>query len=341
MNLKNINLASIHTIKTEEATKTALIMPFLVELGYNVFNPEEVIPEFVADIAKRNGEKVDYAIKINGKVSIVIEAKDLNEKLENHSKQLARYFVNTEAKIAILTNGLEYWFYTDLEKDNIMDVDPFFKINLKDYSKEQEEQLKDFTKEHFDENRLYGNAEKLRIQKKLATEIVRQFRDPSDEFTKVIINDIYSGTKTQAVLGEYKEYIKAAYENVMNAEMMKRIFPNQEVNLELDDAEKPVKKERIVETTENEMAIFNYIKAMLRNEEEVSVADLYWKDNASYFNILLDNKVTKWIIRVFDKKELKIVIYNEDGELNYILNDSMEIFNHRQEILDAINSRRK
>lgn len=314
-------------------------MPFLVELGYNVFNPEEVIPEYTADIAKRNGEKVDYAIKINGKISIVIEAKDVNENLAKHSKQLARYFVNTEAKIAILTNGIEYWFYTDLEKDNIMDIDPFFKISLKEYTPEQETQLKDFTKENFDENRLYGNAEKLRIQKKLAAEIVKQFRDPDDEFTKAIINDIYLGVKTQAILSEYKEYIKAAYEEIMNKEMMKRIFPNQDVSIDLEsDVEE--KKERIIETTENEIAILNYIKAMLRNEQSISVNDISGKDNSSYFNILLDNKVTKWIVRVFDRKELKVIIINSEGEETFYLEDPIGIFEYKKQILEAIEFRK-
>lgn len=335
MNLKNINISNINTIKTEEATKTALIMPFLVELGYNVFNPEEVIPEFVADIAKRNGEKVDYAIKINGKVSIVIEAKDIKENLSNHSKQLARYFVNTEAKIAILTNGLEYWFFTDLEKDNIMDNDPFFKINLTDYTKEQEEQLKDFTKEHFDENRLYGNAEKLRIQKKLATEIVNQFRDPSDEFTRVIINDIYSGTKTQAVLTEYREYIKAAYENVMNAEMMKRIFPNQDVELEVEDKVVTEVKKKEANTTENELAVYNYIQVMLQAECKQKGIKLTWKDNLSYFNILLNGKVSKCIVRVFDKKELKATIYTPEDELVIELNTPLDILEYKEQVKQA------
>ena len=37
-------------IGTKESTKTALVMPFINALGYDVFNPFEVAPEFTADV---------------------------------------------------------------------------------------------------------------------------------------------------------------------------------------------------------------------------------------------------------------------------------------------------
>lgn len=110
MNLEQINIKNINDIQTEEATKMSLILPFIQELGYNVFDINEVIPEYTADIGKRKGEKVDYAIKINDKINFIIEAKCVNEKLDKHPKQLARYFANTDTKIGILTNGLIYRF---------------------------------------------------------------------------------------------------------------------------------------------------------------------------------------------------------------------------------------
>jgi len=56
-------------LQTEEATKNALIMPFINILGYDIFDPTEVIPEFIADIGIKKGEKVDYAIVKDGKIS--------------------------------------------------------------------------------------------------------------------------------------------------------------------------------------------------------------------------------------------------------------------------------
>ncbi len=110
------------SLQTEEATKTAIIMPFFAMLGYDVFNPQEFVPEFTADVGTKKGEKVDYAIVDNGNPIILIEAKWIGENLNKHDSQLFRYFATTTAKIGILTNGLIYKFYTDLETPNKMDL---------------------------------------------------------------------------------------------------------------------------------------------------------------------------------------------------------------------------
>lgn len=124
-----------NSITTEEATKTSLVMPFFQILGYDIFNPEEFTPEFTADVGIKKGEKVDYAILNKGEPVILIEAKSVNEKLERHDSQLFRYFGTTTAKFAILTNGITYRFYTDLDEENKMDASPFFEfdiVNLKE-----------------------------------------------------------------------------------------------------------------------------------------------------------------------------------------------------------------
>lgn len=118
------------SILTEEATKTSVIMPFFQSLGYDVFNPEEFVPEFTADVGIKKGEKVDYAILQNGHPIILIEAKSIQERLEKHDSQLFRYFGTTTAKFAILTNGIVYRFYTDLDEQNKMDKVPFFEFNI-------------------------------------------------------------------------------------------------------------------------------------------------------------------------------------------------------------------
>ena len=94
-------------IQTEEATKNAFVMPFIqTVLGYDVFNPLEVIPEFISDVGTKKGEKVDYAIIKDGQIQILIEAKKIGEPLNiNHASQLFRYFHVTTARISILTNG--------------------------------------------------------------------------------------------------------------------------------------------------------------------------------------------------------------------------------------------
>lgn len=138
------------SIQTEEATKTAIIMPFFSMLGYDVFNPQEFVPEFTADVGIKKGEKVDYAIIRDGQPVILIECKSISENLDRHDSQLFRYFGTTTAKFAILTNGIIYRFYTDLDSPNKMDDDPFLTINILDVRENQVPELKKFSKSVFD-----------------------------------------------------------------------------------------------------------------------------------------------------------------------------------------------
>ena len=117
-------------ILTEEATKMSMIIPFFQLLGYDVFNPLEFCPEYTADVGIKKGEKVDYAIIINGDPAILIECKSCTETLDKHSSQLFRYFGTTTAKFGILTNGVVYRFYTDLDESNKMDLTPFLEIDM-------------------------------------------------------------------------------------------------------------------------------------------------------------------------------------------------------------------
>jgi len=115
-------------VLTEQGAKTSFVMPFLQMLEYDVFSASEVIPEYIADWGIKKGEKVDYAIKVGGKFVMVIECKPIEDKLDaSKEDQLARYFANiSDAHIGVLTNGILYKFYTDLNEPNIMDRDPFF-----------------------------------------------------------------------------------------------------------------------------------------------------------------------------------------------------------------------
>lgn len=113
--------ASQHAL-TEEATKTAVVMPFIQALGFDVFNLEEVVPEFVADVGIKKGEKIDFAIKIAGKTAVLIEVKPISMPLGSAQySQLYRYFATEHARLAILINGREIWFFSDIDEKNKMD----------------------------------------------------------------------------------------------------------------------------------------------------------------------------------------------------------------------------
>ena len=333
MNLELINLKVIDSLETEEATKMGLILPFLSQLGYNVFDVEEVIPEFTADIAKKKGEKIDYAIKMEGKICFVIEAKHVNENLDKHSKQLARYYVNTEAKIGILTNGIEYRFYTDIAKDNVMDEEPFFTFNLLNYKSKDFEFLKSFSKSNFDEYKLYGQAEESKRVLELISALDSELNDPSEAFKKIIIDKCYAGVKTKSVMDEYSEYLNVAitkYIDLKTAHKLESILPNDTiVNLDIE-SKKP--KNTDPKTTENEFIIFGFIKFML---EEFNV-ELTYKDNNSYFNILLDGKINKWICRVYDNKKLKVIVPTNGDDIELLLDSPIDIMEHKDVICQSL-----
>ena len=97
-------------IQTEEATKSAFILPFIQSLGYDVFNPIEVVPEFVTDYGAKNVEKVDYAILKDNVPVLIIECKHHVENLDKHYTQIHKYFHITKARFALLTNGVQYNF---------------------------------------------------------------------------------------------------------------------------------------------------------------------------------------------------------------------------------------
>ena len=170
----------------EEQTKMYLIAPFLNLLGYNVFNPDDVIAEYVSDIGEKKGEKVDYALKINGEIEILIETKPMSDNLENHDVQLQRYFNVTRAKIGILTNGIIYKFFTDLEQDNIMDNKPFLIVNFSDITEDKIPELKKFTKASYNQEQVLSSAEKLKYSNGIKLYLNRQLEDPDDDFIKII-----------------------------------------------------------------------------------------------------------------------------------------------------------
>ncbi|ERN42360.1 hypothetical protein KR51_00009730 [Rubidibacter lacunae KORDI 51-2] len=141
--LRSRNVKQLEHIRTEEATKNALVMPFISALGYDVFDPTEVIPEFTSDIGTKKGEKVDYAIKKDDNIIVLIECKWSGSNLrQEHASQLYRYFSATEARFAILTNGIEYEFYSDIDETNKMDARPFFTFNVLAF---QDHQVKEVT----------------------------------------------------------------------------------------------------------------------------------------------------------------------------------------------------
>lgn len=327
-------------ITTEEATKMSLIIPFFQMLGYDVFNPEEFLPEFTADIGIKKGEKVDYAIIVNGKPTILIECKWCGESLERHDSQLFRYFGTTSAKFAILTNGIVYKFFTDLDETNKMDLIPFLELDLENLRENTVAEVKRFHKDSFDPDNLVSAASELRYTKALKDFFEEQLKNPSDDFIRFFVGQVYTGTKTQAIIEKFSIIVKKALNDFVSEKMNEKIKTALSSS---DQQEQPIAKEEDVDnipapkiiTTQEELEAYYIIKSILNGT--IDLSRLYYKDTESYFNILIDNKVTRWVCRLrLDGKKKYIFFPTKDKSMQKMsIADLNDLYSLKDLIISA------
>ena len=290
-------------IQTEEATKNALVMPFISALGYDVFNPTEVIPEFTADIGTKKGEKVDYAIKKDDKIVMLIECKACGSNLDDqHASQLYRYFTVSDSRFGILTNGVIYRFYSDIEEPNKMDTRPFFIFNLLEFEDHQVEELKKFTKSSFDLENILATASELKYTGAIRRIFSEQIANPTSDFVRFFASQVYSGRITQQVSDSFSKIVKEALNQFIREKVNDRLksalqaesssVTTTDDQLEKEDEIKP----KGVITTEEEVEGYNIVKAISR--EVVNVRRVAVRDTKSYCGILLDDNNRKPICRL-------------------------------------------
>lgn len=337
------------SIATEEATKTAMVMPFFQILGYDVFNPLEFTPEFIADVGIKKGEKVDYAIQIDEKPLIIIECKSCNENLDKHGSQLFRYFATTDCtKFAILTNGTNYRFYTDLENTNKMDDTPFLSVNLLDLNDRDLVELKKFSKEVLDIDAILNSASDLKYVRLVREWFSSELESPSTEFVKYIIGNIYDGVKNQKIIDRFTPIIKKALlqqiNDTMNAKIKTALSKddpeengalNRLDNAQNEDIEEPPIKESKIDTTIEELESYAIIKAILRTV--VDSERIVYRDTERYFSILLDNNNRKWICRVHLMQSTKYITVADENKnpVRYDIDRIDDIYNFSAEIIDS------
>ncbi len=212
-------------IQTEEATKNAFVMPFISTiLGYDVFNPLEVVPEFIADVGLKKGEKIDYAIVKDGEVQILIECKKSTEPVKiEHASQLFRYFAVTNARIAILTNGEVYQFFTDLDAPNRMDAKPFLVLDLNDIDQMLIPELQKLSKDVFDLDSIISAAGELKYIGELKRTLAAQFKEPEDEWVKFLTGRVYTGAYTQKVREQFTALVTKASKQFLNDQVNERL----------------------------------------------------------------------------------------------------------------------
>ncbi|WP_298157482.1 type I restriction endonuclease [Flavobacterium sp.] len=328
-------------VNTEEATKNAFIMPFIRELGYDVFNPMEVTPELVADIGTKQGEKIDYAIMKNGDPVILIECKHHAAPLNvNNASQLFRYFHTTKAKFSILTNGLEYRFYTDLVEPNKMDEKPFFAFNITDIRDNQIEELKKFHKAYYDFDNIVNTASELKYTYELKKVIDKEFNEPGADFVKHFTRQAYPGVITAKVLEQFtnlvkkslQQYISDMITDRLNAALTKETKKQEEVNTTTDSSAEDTR----IHTSEEEMDAYRIVVAILRRK--LPTNRIVHRDTQSYFGILLDDNNRKPLCRLHLNGGKKYIsLFNENkAEVRKPINSIDDIYLFEEALLETL-----
>ncbi|MFV8375701.1 type I restriction endonuclease [Flavobacterium sp. LB1P62] len=333
-------------IQTEEATKNAFVMPFLQSLGYDVFNPLEVVPEFIADIGIKKGEKIDYAIFKDGNPTILIECKHWAQNLNIHDGQLLRYFHVSKAKFGILTNGIVYRFYSDLVSPNKMDEKPFLEFNITDVKDNQIEELKKFHKTNFDAESIVNTASELKFMNELKILLNVELTNPTPEFVKHFAKQVYPSVVTAKILEQFTELTKKSVQQHISdliTERLKTALSKEdekinEINISIEPSLEDISK---INTTGEELEGFMIVKTILR--QKTPATRVTYRDAQSYFAVFLDDNNRKAVCRLYlnggkkyigtfdeNKKEIK----NEIGNLD-------EIFNYSDLLLKTIEAYEK
>jgi hypothetical protein len=335
-------------IQTEEATKNAFVLPFISALGYDVFDPTEVVPEFTADVGIKKGEKVDYAIFKDGKLALLFECKSCHTNLDDaHASQLFRYFSVTEARIAVLTNGIIYRFFTDLENSNKMDSRPFLEIDLLDIHEPFILELKRLAKASFNLEDILSTASDLKYVREMRLLLEDQLREPSEEFVRFITSQVYTGRMTQAVLEQFTATTKRALHQFINDQISKRLQSalgkEEEASVTIRFTEGGEADDNLtaqgsrIETTEEEIEGYHIVKAILR--ETVDPKRIAARDTVSYFGILLDNSNRKTICRLhFNRKQKYIGLVDQNrNEQRQSIDDLNDIYQFADQLKATIN----
>lgn len=309
-------------LETEEATKNALVMPFINSLGYNVFNPAEVVPEYTCDVGTKKGEKVDYAIMKDEKPIILFECKSANDDLEKeHASQLYRYFSVTEVKVGVLTNGIIYKFYSDLEEENKMDAKPFLELNMLDLKEPVLEELKRFRKESFETDEIVSAASELKYTKEIKRILGDELSSPSEEFIKFFTKQVYTGRTTKRIQEKFKDITHRAFKQFVNDKINERLKSALEevddgIAIEKDDSALGGKifeeeEDDGIVTTEEEIEAFHIVRALLLKSTDPGRVIL--KDTKSYCNVLFDKKTTQPICRFhFNTKQKYVSFFDQN-----------------------------
>ena len=338
----------IDHLETEEATKNALVMPFIAALGYDVFNPAEVVPEFTADVGIKKGEKVDYAIMQDGEVIMLVECKTAGTNLSKaNMSQLFRYFTVTKARIAILTNGIDYRFYSDLEETNKMDQRPFLELNLLDVREDRVSEVRKLSKDSFDLEHILNTAGELKHLREISRILNEQIDSPDPELVRFFFKKAYPKAQfTTATREQFTDLVRRALQRFIRERVSNRLRtalehedpalaePEAE-GAEIESGAAEISADDGIETTEEEIEGYHIVKAIVR--QVVAPGRVVHRDAKTYMAILLDNNNRKPLCRLrFNWTQKYLGLFDEDkNETKHTLESLDDIYQFAEQLKET------
>lgn len=283
---------SDHVKGNEQATKQSLIGPLFTLLGYDLTDPRQCLPEYRADFGKdRSVKPIDWAFIQNGKPIFFVEAKEAGKKLAGFDEQLADYFAKVpEVKLGILTNGIQWRFFTDLVNANVMDKEPFVKWDVLADEQPPVDFLKVLHRADFNPSLLRTFAQQTHHQNLLVGELARLL-EPSTEFTRLAVANIETRNLTAAVLENWKPIVANAINEWAKQRALSSVLSRS--TAVPAPADENASREARVETTQEELdafAAFANIQRVLGAERPVA-----YEDTVSYFKVHIQDRRT-WVI---------------------------------------------
>ena len=335
--------------QTEEATKMAFIVPFMQALGYDVFNPEEITPEYITDIATKKGEKIDYAILKDGVPGILIECKHHEEVLDVHQGQLIRYFNISPAKFGILTNGVVYRFYTDTTEPNKMDEEPFLEFDITTIRDSQIEDLKRFQKSQFsiDIDNVMSAAVEMKYLGAIKKGIAAEMQSPTEDFVKMMTRRVYNGNATAKVIEQFTGIVKKACKQYVSELITDRLNTALTQEKQQDQGSQPDQapqenapsneEAEVVDTTTEEKEAYIIVRSIVK--QVAPFERIYIRDAKSYCAVLYDDNNRKPVCRMYfngDKKKYLATFDADKKEAKHEIQSLEDIFQYSDLLVQTV-----
>lgn len=354
----------------EAKTKQYLILPLIRALGYDDTKPAEVVPEYTADYGGREGWKVDYAILSDDNLRVVIECKQVSNQLgTTEEAQLGRYFPNVpfdaETKIAILTNGVVYKFFTDQNEPNKMDKDPFWTINLETLRNNDLSQLRNFTKDNFNAANAVASASKFRHIKEMKIALARQLTEPEDGFVEWMLRQTgqtYDRRVASSRREEIRDLARTAFHEFVKdhvndavddavleirertAQGIAPITEEQDALLQADSGDDVGDSghadDKII-TTEQELQAFDVVKGIV--QEVVHAERVFMRDYRNYSAVMLDDNRRRPLCRLrLEGRQMQIGLFDGSRvgghlvEQQHNIESLNDIYNHADQIRETV-----